>query len=680
MNAALLLTAIFNGAWQGAAICTLALLAFRLFRRLNATTMFAVWSVLLAIAVLLPFANYAFATKPYVVHVSAPRYLGRPSIPQGDTRVPQRDTKRDTGAVRVAVRPRYLGRASMPQHATSVPQGDTRASTPLHDAIPALISTILRYAWAILALLALIALLRLTVLVHDVVRMLLARKRVRPIDLPVNVPGAIGRPFSYAASDEFTSPCVLGFAPALIVLPEDLLAAQDGAELTSVVLHEREHVRRFDDVQNVLHRFVGAIAYFCPGVRIALRELALYREQICDDAAINATGDRVSYAMTLTDLSQWAQGRGAPVPSLIFKRKQLLHRLEVLLDSAVSHSLRMNRRFAFGAVTALVLAAALVLRIQVPVIAQTVVPSAPEPLAQKVRAQLSKVHTQVQQMHAQMKLLHVQTKLLREQAQQAHAQAQQVHAQVVKMHTELKKVRPALMASPEPAPSPEAKPAPLLAPPHAHAHLHALLRAKVVSMVPLPANANTTPVQPAMPTTMASVNSNGSGDLLDALDQAGMRNLSVDELIALRDHGVSADLVRDAASYFGRLSARDLVYLADHGVGPNYIGTLRASGVRGISVEDAVKLMDHGVSAPLIAAATAYFGHPSAEDLTTLADHGVSAPTLQGFRSAGLSGVSLHDIVRLADNGVDPRYVVKVRRFNPRASVDDIIRLRDAGF
>lgn len=628
MNSALLLTALFNGAWQGAALCFLALLTFRLFRRLNATTMFAVWSVLLAIAVLLPAANYVFAAKPYVVRVVVP---AGPTYAVGSER------------------PRYLGRVSMSQRDTYALRAAT-VSTPrvgAHIDLAAIVTSVLRYAPVILALLAMIALLRLGLLGRDVVRMLLARTRVRPIEPPVAVSADIARPYRYAASQEFTSPCVLGFAPALIVIPEDLLV-DDRAELTSVLLHEREHVRRFDDVQNVVHRLVGAVGFFCPGVRIALRELALYREQICDDAAVNATGDRISYAMTLTDLAQWAQGRGAPVPSLIFKRKHLLHRLDVLLDSAVSHSLRMNRRFAVAAVAAVVLAAVLVLRIQVPVVAQTLATPAP----QTVRAQMSKVRADAAQVRAEAVQTRAHLSVVRSMVNQMRAQAAAVHAQARAREQE-QKVREL----------------------HQHAHLHARITHLVTSQ---PAVAFAPPVSAPAPATAVAVNS--SGDLLDALSNAGLRNLSVDDLVSIRDHGVTPELVRSAASYFGHVKAEDLVYLADHGVGPQYIATLTTSGVRNVSPKEATLLMDHGVSAPLISAACAYFTHITADDLSRLADHGVSAPAMQGFRSAGLTGVSVDDVIRLFDNGIDARYVAKVRRFNPHASIDEIIRLRNAGF
>ncbi|HKU66329.1 MAG TPA: M56 family metallopeptidase [Candidatus Baltobacteraceae bacterium] len=595
MNASPILTALFNGAWQGALLCTLAMFAFRLFRRLNATTMFTVWSVLLAIAVLLPFANYAFAAKPVQVTVPLVQARAVEALP-----------------VRYAVAPEPVK-----------PAFDARAGA-MNAA-----DAVFRDAFWILLVLAAIALVRVAILGRDVIRMLVARTRVRPIEPPVALGGAIARPYRYAASDEFTSPCVLGFAPALIVIPQDLLA-HPGTELTSVVLHEREHVRRFDDVQNVIQRFIGAVAFFCPGVRIALRELALYREQICDDAAVNATGDRVSYAMTLTDLAQWAQGRGAPVPSLIFKRKHLLHRLEVLLDSAVSHSMRMNRRFALGAAAALVLAAAVVLRFQVPVIAETF--EAPPHVKHHVAVIRKTIATAVST------------------PKREAARAPQVQRA-----------------------------------PAAHRETFALRAPPVATVAAAAANAISSEVAavaavaPAAP-MIVQAHQNMSGSLLDALNDAGMRNLPVDQLIALRDHGVSAVLVQSATSYFGHVTAPDLTFLADHGVGPRYIDVLRMGGITGISPADAVQMMDHGVSSSLIRSALGYFDQrPGPADLIFMADHGIGAPFIDSLRANGVKACR-QDAVRMLDHGVDAAYAAKIRRSNPRASVSDIIRLHDAGF
>ena len=660
MNAALVLTALFNGAWQGAVLCGLGLLVFRFFRRLNATTMFTVWSVLLAIAVLLPFLNYFFAPKAYVVAPTVQRTVAT-----------QRVTTQRVTVLHIAVLPRKTERfvrdTAAVQPAAPAPSRFAQAESALAPAL----AFVFRYAYVLLLVLGAVAIARLAILIRDVLRMLVARERVRPIDAPVALSGQIGRPYRFAASDDFTSPCVLGFAPALIVIPEDLLA-EGSTELTSVVLHEREHVRRFDDVQNVIQRFIGAIAFFCPGVRIAIRELALYREQICDDAAVNATGDRISYAMTLTDLAQWAQGRGTPVPSLIFKRKHLMHRLEMLLDSAVNHSMRTNARFALAAATALVIAAALVLRVQVPVFAESEAkaPKAPASVAHAPRAHAPKPP-----------------------AAAAHVPARAPKAPVIAAHP------------PKPASAPKS--------PAVHAHTSAAKAPKAPPSIPQGdkkhsatrhagtpvADADAQPYSvayaysyrqgdaaktvvaaPAIPQGLTLRDSSASGDLLDSLNAAGMRNLSVDDLITLRDHGVTGDLVRSAASYFGRIPASDLTYLADHGVTSNYIGALRQSGVGGITPAQAVKLMDHGVTAPMLRAAYGYFSvRPDADELASLVDHGVGASFIDSLRRNGVT-VCWQESIRMVDNGIDAAYVAKVRRTNPRASIEDIIKLRNAGF
>jgi len=144
-----------------------------------------------------------------------------------------------------------------------------------------------------------------------------------------------------------------------------------------------------------------------------------------------------------------------------------------------------------------------------------------------------------------------------------------------------------------------------------------------------------------------------SGDLLDALTQNGYTNLSVDELIGLRDHGVSGSLIAGAASFFGHPGVADLIRLADHGVAGSYLAELRAAGVSGLSADDVVRIRDHGVTPMLIA----------------------------GLRSRGYA-VTADSLVKLADHGVTILYIDSLQRLrsNGRPSLDDIIRLHDAGF
>lgn len=591
MNSASILTALFNGAWQGALLCGAAYVAFRFARTLNATTMFTVWSVLLGICLALPVANALFSSRPYVrITVQTEQ-----TLPAAAT-APRHFSQRAVDAEKPSMQP------TAPEAVIAAPS--------LRDRLFDAGSAVLQRAKLLLILLAAIAVVRLALLAREIVAMIVARRRSRPIAPPVSAHLSINRPFAFAASDSLTSPCVLGFSPALIVIPEQILDAPE-RELLSIILHEAEHVRRYDDVQNLLHRLVWAIAFFCPGVRIALRQLALFREQICDDAAVNGVGDPVAYAMTLTGMAQWAQGRGVPVPSFIFKRKQLLHRLDMLLDRAANHSLRINRTFAGSAALVLVLAAAIVLRVQVPVIAQVMV----EP-----KAALAPVKPKI-----------------------ALAAAPPLKAQA----------RPA--AKPAPTAKPAAKPHvaahPVKRVEHArvrvHAHeahllqLHQRTAVRVettaatavvvansaqmsATAATVAASAAVAAAPPHSPAPTAPGHEHGSDALLSALESIGMRNLSVDELIALRDHGVSAPLITEAHAFFGSaLTPGCLVGLSDHGISPLY---------------------------------------------------------LMSLRSVGLAGTAPESVIRLRDHGVDAAYVQRVRSYNSRAGIDDIIRLHDSGF
>jgi beta-lactamase regulating signal transducer with metallopeptidase domain len=553
MNAALVLTALFNGAWQGAVLCGAAYIVLRRMRALNATTMFTVWSVLLAICVILPFANYAFAARPYTVRLT-----------------PVTQT--------YSVAPRVSHHRLVPARIVETVTGPAPAPT-LRDRALSLSGDLMHRAWIVLLLLGAIALLRLAVLARDVICMFAARRAACRIDAPLSTPLSIRRAFEFATSGDLKSPCVLGFMPALIVLPQEVLTASRD-ELLSVVLHEAEHVRRYDDVQNLLHRVISALGFFCPGITIALRELALCRERICDDAAIARMGDPVMYATTLTDFAQWALGKGVPVPSFVFKRKQLIQRLEMLLDRAVNHSLRTNRRFAVSAALAFVIASAIVLRIQVPVIAQEFAPPAP--------------------VHAH---LHV------------HHQAA-ISPKPVVPPRRIAAVHVALAPHPAPSTRPKA------AKPKVH-FTRVRTFASIAPRTTVAIAAPTVAIAPIAVAPVTQIRSNSSDALLNALESSGLTRLSVDDLIALRDHGVSAALVSSAHAFFGgNLTAKDLVRLADSGIDPAYLQALRSTGWSSLCADDVVRLRDHGVTASYIARIHAYNPRATLNDIIRLHDSG----------------------------------------------------------
>jgi hypothetical protein len=72
------------------------------------------------------------------------------------------------------------------------------------------------------------------------------------------------------------------------------------------------------------------------------------------------------------------------------------------------------------------------------------------------------------------------------------------------------------------------------------------------------------------------------------LRQLGYR-LTLAELTAARDHGISGEYIRGLTALgYQRLSLGDLVRLRDHGVSPEYVRQLNDQGRNGLTVDELV--------------------------------------------------------------------------------------------
>ncbi len=102
--------------------------------------------------------------------------------------------------------------------------------------------------------------------------------------------------------ESLPAPVTCGIVRPAIVLPPD--AHQwDEEDLNRAIVHELEHVRRFDWASHCLARLARALYWFHPLVWAAWRQLALEAERSCDDAVLSRS-DATAYADQLVDLAQ----------------------------------------------------------------------------------------------------------------------------------------------------------------------------------------------------------------------------------------------------------------------------------------------------------------------------------------------------------------------------------------
>ncbi|MGB6987498.1 MAG: M56 family metallopeptidase, partial [Candidatus Aquilonibacter sp.] len=407
-------------------------------------------------------------------------------------------------------------------------------------------------------------------------------------------------------SDEITVPVAVGIFDAMILLPADLVHELDANDLDRVLLHELAHVRRSDDWMNLFERVAQALFFFSPGIYWISRQMDLEREVACDDWVLEQSAENVPYARCLArivEMTQWPYT--APVaPGVFVTRKSMSIRIERLLARGRDVRVRLAlvpSLLAFVFILAVVIAGGFVS----PTIAYT--------LDRNV-ANISKsgnVGTTVRQQ------THVAVR---------HNEDEQVKTQYVYL---------------------PATPAPKLQKPLVEPIAKAT--PSVVSV------ANT--VATSKPTSASMLIADES--FIDDLAAAGYRNLSPDDLIALKSVGVTGQYIRELQNAgLKNLSPRELVSLKSLGVDGAWIAQMRAAGLTDLTPRNLEGLKSLGVDGNYISQIhAAGLTDLDSRELTGLKSLGVDGNYISQMRTAGLTGLDARELEGLKSLGVDSVYI-----------------------
>jgi len=104
-------------------------------------------------------------------------------------------------------------------------------------------------------------------------------------------------------SDRINSPVLLGILRPVILLPPAAISGWSPDQIEMVLLHELAHVRRWDNLVNLLQRVVESILFFHPAVWWVSRWVRLEREFACDTVVVAQTGRPNTYAEILARLT-----------------------------------------------------------------------------------------------------------------------------------------------------------------------------------------------------------------------------------------------------------------------------------------------------------------------------------------------------------------------------------------
>ncbi len=99
--------------------------------------------------------------------------------------------------------------------------------------------------------------------------------------------------------DQVASPVLIGVLRPVILLPPAALMGWNADQLEMVLIHELAHVRRWDNLINLLQRVVESVLFFHPVVWMVSRWVRCEREHCCDEVVLTYTRQPRAYAQML---------------------------------------------------------------------------------------------------------------------------------------------------------------------------------------------------------------------------------------------------------------------------------------------------------------------------------------------------------------------------------------------
>lgn len=112
----------------------------------------------------------------------------------------------------------------------------------------------------------------------------------------------VSRPVQLLVSSLVQAPVVVGWLRPAVLAPVGALAGLPADQVEALLLHELAHIRRQDYLVNLLQGVIEAILFYHPAVWWISGHIRVERELCCDDIAVAASGDVLTYARALAGL------------------------------------------------------------------------------------------------------------------------------------------------------------------------------------------------------------------------------------------------------------------------------------------------------------------------------------------------------------------------------------------
>src|ERR1700730_1181106 len=190
---------------------------------------------------------------------------------------------------------------------------------------------------------------------------------------------------------------------------------------------------------------------------------------------------------------------------------------------------------------------------------------------------------------------------------------------------------------------------------------------------PSPAHLQSTG-QGASSASSASSSTSSASSYIDAMKAAGLPDLTVDQLIALKVQDVTPEYVRELREQGLQVDANNLIAMRVQDVTPEYIRGLRAAGLNP-NQEQLIGLKVQGVDGEYYRALKESGLQPDVNQLIGLKVQGVTPEYVRELRAAGFA-VTADKVIGMKVQDVTPQYAKGMHDLGLQPNADEIIGMR----
>ena len=419
-------------------------------------------------------------------------------------------------------------------------------------------------------------------------------------------------------------PSVIGSLRPVILLPAAAIVGMTPEQIEMVLAHELAHIRRHDFLVNLLQAVVETLMFYHPAVWWMSRRVRVERENCCDDLAVAVCGNPIQYARALTRLEELRSH--APAITVAANGGSLMDRIRRLVADRAESTGSTSRWAAAVAMLSVVIIA-------------IAVPSLPA-LAERDSHAKSAKAAKPAPPAAQVEVVAPAPPDIAPPPPPAEPGTPAPEAVAVEEAYGDVNIDnnddPYITITPVPVVAPVAVPAPVV-------NVRPAIAPRIHVTTPMPPMPAMAPVaRMAVADAMAQVQMFlPEGDNRERSSDGKMGKngkLTVDELIMLRNSGVTPAYIGKMRAIFPDATLGQIVQLAQMGVTSEYVANMRAAGVD-------IK---------------------TSKDARQLAAMGVTTAFVKKLADAGYSSLTVKELTRLAAAGVDDEFIREMSKYRDK--------------